>query len=65
MSIGPGRYDDLCTMVREQAKADATVIIVLNGKRGSGFSCQANLQAMADLPDILESMARQIRRDLP
>lgn len=65
MSIGPGRYDDLCTMVRKKAKADGAIVIVLKGKRGSGFSCQANLQAMADLPDILESMARQIRRDLP
>lgn len=65
MAFGPGKYDDLCTMVREQAKAAGAIVIVMNGERGSGFSCQANLQAMADLPDILESMARQIRRDQP
>lgn len=63
MTIGRGKYDDLCTIVREEAKADGAVIIVLNGERGSVFSCQCNLQAMADLPDILESMARQICRD--
>jgi hypothetical protein len=65
MALGPGKYDDLCSEVRERASADGAIVIVLNGDRGSGFSCQANLQAMAALPDILERMARQLRQDMP
>jgi hypothetical protein len=61
MALGPGKYDDLCTMVREQAKAKGAVIIVLDGEHGKGFSCQADLRATLALPDILESVARQMR----
>ena len=28
----PGKYDDLCTGVREVAKAEGTVLIILNGE---------------------------------
>jgi hypothetical protein len=61
MAIGPGKYDDLCTMVREKAEAEGAIVIVFGGKRGSGFSCQADLEATLRLPDILESVAKQIR----
>lgn len=67
--IGPGKYDAICTQVREQAFAELAVVIVLNGIRGSGFSCQiddthgAASGALARLPDMLEIMARQIRAD--
>ncbi len=40
MARGPGKYDDLATYVRQQAEAKAVIIIVLGGKKGSGFSCQ-------------------------
>jgi len=40
MTIGKGKYDDLCTTVREQTQAGAAFVIVLNGNKGSGFSAQ-------------------------
>jgi hypothetical protein len=38
MAEGPGKYDDLTTLVRERAKAHAVVVIVVEGTKGSGFS---------------------------
>lgn len=65
MAIGPGKYDDLCTHVREQSGAAGVVVIVLGGKRGSGFSCQADLPTTLALPEMLETIAREIRESGP
>lgn len=65
MTIGPGKYDDLCTMVREKTGAAGAIVIVIGGERGSGFSCQGALELTTMLPDLLETMAHQMRRDLP
>ena len=63
MSLGPGRYDDLCTLVRERAGAAGAIVVVIGGTNGSGFSCQMDLATTAQLPNILETIARQIRED--
>lgn len=63
MTMGPGKYDDLCTHVREQAQADGVVLIIANGKQGSGFSVQAPIDVHAALPGVLESLAESIRMD--
>lgn len=62
--IGAGKYDDLCTYVREQTKAAGVLVIVLDGERGNGFSCQADLPTTMGVPDLLEHIARQIRADM-
>jgi hypothetical protein len=48
----PGKYDDLCT-------------IIIGGDRGPGFSVQGTRSVLALLPDMLEFMAAEIRKDLP
>jgi len=68
MALGPGKYDDACTLVRQHAGIDdnsggGVIVIVLGGKRGNGFSCQADAATTLRLPDLLEEMARQIRAD--
>jgi hypothetical protein len=64
VSIGPGKYDEVCTIVREETDADCVVVMVIGGKKGDGFSCQVtDLQMMKGLPELLEDMARQIRED--
>ena len=65
MAIGPGKYDDLCTKVREEAKAEGALVIILNGSKGSGFSCQADLVTSLKLPELLEHIAEQIRKSAP
>lgn len=64
MAAGPGKYDDLCTKVRDEANALGAIIIVINGEKGSGFSVQADLHTTLELPDLLENIAKQIRADV-
>jgi hypothetical protein len=64
MALGPGKYDDLCTHVRETAKAEGALVIVVNGSNGSGFSCQAGLVTTAKLPTMLRIIADQIEADI-
>ncbi|HVG50926.1 MAG TPA: hypothetical protein VM867_04760 [Xanthobacteraceae bacterium] len=64
MPIGPGKYDDLCTLAREQAGVrdkGGVILIVIGGRDGAGFSCQADLPTTMSLPKILEHVAAQIR----
>lgn len=66
MALGPGKYDDICTTVREHVgigDKGGVIVIVLGGNRGNGFACQADLATTSALPDLLESIARQIRQD--
>lgn len=67
MALGPGKYDDLCSYVREQVgisdQGGGVMLIVLGGNKGSGFACQADLRTTLLLPDMLEDIARQIRKD--
>lgn len=60
MPVGPGRYDDLCTYVREKAQARGAIVIVIDGNRGAGFSVQAPLDVCADLAQTLRTVADQI-----
>jgi len=63
--IGPGRYDDLCTYVREKSGAPGAIVMVFGEAGRSGFSCHASDDILFDLPAILRSMADQIESDLP
>jgi hypothetical protein len=65
MAIGPGKYDHLCTYVREHAHADGVLLIVLGGNLGQGFSCQANEDLSKVLPVLLRQIANQIEADIP
>jgi len=62
MPIGPGKYDDLCTYVRERT-GGSVLLIVAGGNKGDGFSCQTDLATALLLPNVLENVAAQIRRD--
>jgi hypothetical protein len=66
MALGPGKYDDVCSLVRERVGITAesgggVLVIVIGGKHGTGFACQADLTTTMALPDLLESVAKQIR----
>jgi hypothetical protein len=62
--IGPGKYDDICTEIREKTAAEGAIVIVLGGSKGSGFSVQVDGHMLAFLPDLLEDLAKQIRADM-
>lgn len=61
MPMGPGVYDHECTRVRKRTKASGVALIVIGGDKGSGFSVQADALITLTLPEMLESMAKQIR----
>jgi hypothetical protein len=63
MALGPGKFDDLATLVREQAGADGVIVIVLGSPAGSGFSVQGTPEVTADLPKLLRYVADQIEQD--
>lgn len=69
MPIGPGKYDDLCTVVRERSSAMMALVIILGGKRGSGFSVQAAdyvqmMEHLSKVPAMLRTVADQIEADM-
>jgi hypothetical protein len=65
MALGPGKYDDFVTEVREKTGAAGVVLLVVDGTRGSGFSAQLSLDLTLRLPDILRDMARQMEERGP
>lgn len=65
MAIGPGKYDDYCTEVRDKTDAVGVVMIVLNGNLGSGFSVQIPVEMVVKLPDLLRKVANDIESDFP
>ena len=64
MPQGPGKYNELCTYVRLQAKAQAAIIVVINGDKGSGFSVQQPEGSALELAQLLETMAADIRKSM-
>lgn len=57
---GPGKYNASCTQLVAELAADGVVLIVVNGKRGSGFAVQATPLVHALLPSLLRSIADDI-----
>jgi hypothetical protein len=64
MAHGPGRYDVLCTEVREKTEADGVVLMVFNGNKGQGFSCQLTPLLTHLIPNLLREVADQIEEDM-
>jgi hypothetical protein len=62
MAFGPGKYDSECTQIMVGEIAEAVLVIVLGGKRGSGFSCQATPAITFSLPRILRNVADEIEK---
>jgi hypothetical protein len=58
--LGAGKYDDLCTLVRESAQARGAIVMIFDGNQGGGFSVQADLEITLGLPDILRKLAKEI-----
>lgn len=60
MPMGPGKYDDECTRIMEDQQAEGIILIIVGGKKGHGFSCQATPQVVAGLPQILRNVALEL-----
>lgn len=62
--IGEGKYDAECTSAREATNAEGLLLVVIDGERGSGFSCQCSAEILVRLPAALRHMAASIEGDV-
>lgn len=62
--IAPGKYDDECQRFRNELVAEGVLLVVANGKKGSGASCQSSMQCMEAMPAVLRLMADELERDV-
>lgn len=60
--MGPGKYDAEATAAREATGAEGVLLIVINGRKGGGFSAQLSPTLMLLVPSILRSVAEQIEQ---
>lgn len=62
MPTGPGKYDSICTLVRETSHARAAIVIIIGGNQGTGYSLQTEMELSAiAMATILEEIATEIR----
>lgn len=64
MTKGPGKYDDMATVVQNATSAEAVIVIVVGGNRGHGFSVQGTEETLKAVPSLLDMVARTIREDM-
>ncbi len=65
MPMGPGKYDEECSWLREKLDAEGVVILVFRGREGGGFSAQLSGSLTMMLPTMLREMADEIERSGP
>ena len=64
MPLGKGQYDHLAEAAMESAEARAAIVMILEGKHGSGFSVSSISPPMIlALPGILRDLADRIEED--
>jgi hypothetical protein len=61
--IGPGKYNELVTVLKKTTEAKGVLLIVIGGRLGDGFSVQANPELAAELPAILRIAADDMEED--
>ena len=66
MALGPGKYDPECTQIFMDQRARGTLLIVIDGSKGSGFSVTTyDPQVVFMLPKLLRFVAEQIEQQQP
>jgi hypothetical protein len=65
MTEGPGKYDELASLVRNVADARAVIVVIIDGMLGSGFSVQSlGTDLTKEVPKLLRELADQIDEDM-
>jgi hypothetical protein len=63
MPHGPGKYDNIATMVRNATDAEAVVLCVFGGSLGTGVSVKCEGRYLPHLPGVLQEIARRLEKD--
>lgn len=61
---GAGKYDLQCSKARKSTKAKAAILIIIDGKEGSGISVQVNPNDVSKVAPILRNIADQMEKEL-
>lgn len=65
MTIGQGgKYDPETAALLVALQARGVILVVVDGIRGSGFSVAMQPDALVRMPEMLESIAEQMRKDI-
>lgn len=64
MAHGPGKYDEICTEVRERLNALGIVLIVIQGDKGDGFEVQVIPELAGTVADALALIVPTIRAEM-
>jgi hypothetical protein len=64
MALGPGKYDEETESVRKSLGARGVMLMVVDGSKGSGFSCTGELGVLDIAPGMLRHAAEQIELDV-
>lgn len=65
MPQGPGKFDAECEELLKEHHAEVVMVVVLGGKRGSGFSLSTtNPQRLPEVIKVMRSAADQIEKDM-
>lgn len=62
--IGSGKYDQQCTQARNACEATGVVLIVYDGKAGSGFSVQMPAPEIFKLSAAFRELADELDKTL-
>jgi urease accessory protein UreH len=62
--IGPGKYDDLVTQLREGLQAKAILLVVIQGNKGNGVSQQIAAGTKEEAQKILGDIAHGLRPEV-
>lgn len=61
MPIGPGRYDDVTTLVRELTGAACVLVVVVGGRHGDGFDAQVDAGRVSSVRGVLQLQLDALR----
>jgi hypothetical protein len=64
MAYGAGKYDEECSRIRNELKAESVMLVVIGGPKGSGFSCQASPRDSLRFANVMRNAADQLDADL-
>ncbi len=64
MALGPGKYDREAEKLRRRLKCNGLVLVVIEGTRGSGAAVQIREDYADVVPEWLERLAAELRRDI-
>lgn len=59
-----GKYDDLCALIKSLTEADGVLLLVFDGKKGSGVTAEVPRAIYEALPDHLRTLADQYEHQI-